>query len=504
MNRRNWLELERKLVDKYDLDYELQGIQAYLGEQALSFFGEGVLITATYPTPFPITMSGVAMTGQVGPGIAYDPNGQISRIDGSSPTSKIFTILPAASQPRWDLLVLRYKQTGDTLVPKPSDPISSIYLNLHDDFQLVVIAGTPSGTPAYPAKGSKDVILAGLQVSPSNLVGTDVFVDLAVRELAVPDVPKFPVIVQEIPAGAVDGTNASFTLSKTPLNASSTIVILDGPVEQLGNWSLAGNVITFVTPPSPGQGPYVWYIAGVASSTNPLAGQQEIPSGTRDGSNLTFGLAGRPADRSSMIVWVDGLVENSANWTLIQGPSGSQLVFTAGNAPAAGQSLYCFYLANPATVGSGIGGGGGSGVQSLNGLTGVIGLVAGTGVTVTPSGLNLVIAAPGSSGGYISHGTQMAPMVIDPAVGVPANSSQQRALWLVESQGGQQTITAVPQIAPGSTIGQELLLMGVSDTDYLTLQDGNGCNLNGPANLKANASILLFWSGSAWNEASRR
>ena len=43
-------------------------------------------------------------------------------------------------------------------------------------------------------------------------------------------------------------------------------------------------------------------------------------------------------------------------------------------------------------------GGGGSGVTSLNGETGAVTLVAGTGISVTPSGSNITIASTGSSG----------------------------------------------------------------------------------------------------------
>jgi hypothetical protein len=506
MKQRNWLDLTRKLVDRYDMNFTMQGVQAYLGEQALNFFGEGVLITSLYPNPFPITMSGVALGGQVGPGIGFDPNGQITRIDAPSPTSKTFTITAAdPSNPRFDLLVIRYKQTGDTPIPKPSDPISTVFLNLHDDFELAVIPGTPAGVPVYPAKGSLDIILAGLQVPAGATLGTAVAVDLNIRELAIPDIPKYPVIRQEAATGVVDGSNTVFTLSLPPLNAASTVVLVDGTVEPGSGWSLAGNQVTFTTAPAPGQQVYVWYIAGVAGSTNPLAGQQEIPGGTVDGVNATFTLVGAPADRFSMIVWVDGVILESSKWSLVQTPGVYKIVFDPSAIPAVGQTLYCFYLANPATVGVGVGDSG-SEVSSLNGLVGALEIQAGPGIGVSQVGLNIIVSATGGAvGGYVPHGTDSLPVLVNPAVPLPIVSAEQRALWFTSVAGGSgaSPITASPQIAPGVQIGQELMLTGSSDADYLVLQDGNGLLMNGSVNLKLNASIEFYWSGTVWKEKAR-
>lgn len=48
-------------------------------------------------------------------------------------------------------------------------------------------------------------------------------------------------------------------------------------------------------------------------------------------------------------------------------------------------------------------GGGGGGVASLNGLTGFLNLVAGTGVTITPSGSNITISASGMGTGTVTN-----------------------------------------------------------------------------------------------------
>lgn len=68
---------------------------------------------------------------------------------------------------------------------------------------------------------------------------------------------------------------------------------------------------------------------------------QETPAGLVNGSNLTFGpLSYAPSSQSSILVLLDGLPVEGSKWNLV----GSSIVFTAGNAPQLGQSVYCFYL----------------------------------------------------------------------------------------------------------------------------------------------------------------
>jgi microcystin-dependent protein len=179
MNRRNWLDLSRKLVDRYDLDDTLTYIQNAFGQEALAYWGEGVLSTKTYPNPFPIVLSGTTLGGTLGPGIAYDPNGQLIQN-----TSVLSFSLPTAdlTNPTWSILVLRYKMTGDTPIPKPSDPITTVNLNLHDDFDVVVIPGSPAVTPVYPAKQTNDVLIAGFQVPANATLGTQVILDQTIQE----------------------------------------------------------------------------------------------------------------------------------------------------------------------------------------------------------------------------------------------------------------------------------------------------------------------------------
>ena len=471
MRQRNWMQLSRKLVDRYDMTFTLQGMTDAINEATYAIFGEGVAITAQHPNPFPITLSGALLGGSVGYGTAYDNIGNFTSINANTTSSPLFSI-PTANPtfPRWDLLVIQYTQVGDTLVPKPSDPITTIDLNLHDDFTLYIRPGTPSITPAYPTKQASDIILGGIQVPPGVTLGTQCFLDLSIRETSYPDV-FLPVFKQEALSGVVDGSNTVFSTSLIPINNSSVLAFLDSEVRTLSTeFTVVGQIVTFSVAPQVGQIPYCWYVVASPHSTNPMSIQQETPLGVVDGVNATFNLTGRPANQISTFVFVDGLIEDASHWALAQSAGISSIVFGPSYIPAAGESVYVAYFINPATVGiSNIGGGG------------------------------------GGSGAYVTYGTLVSPLTITAGAGIVANNNQ-RQLQFVKSSGGPIAITANPQISPGTTLGEEMLLQGTSLTDYIVLNDGNGLSLNGSISLGSTdyKVLSLYWDGAVWSEISRR
>lgn len=522
MKRRNWLSLSRKLVDQYDLDYSFQAVQEYNGEQALSFFGEGVVVTKLYPTPFIIGLSGSLLGGSVGNGLAFDPNGQITRIDPGSTTSKNF-VIPTAdpSNARWDLLVLRYVAKGDTLIPKPSDPIVNINLNIHDDFALAVIAGTPGGSPAYPAKGQLDIILGGVRVPAGATLGNQCLIDLTIREFAQSNAVVLPSIEQEVPSGIVNGSNKNFTLSEVPVNSESVLVMLDGDVLDPSFYTISGQTVSFVTAPAIAQKPYVYYVVNSSGSVNPIIGKQEVPVQAPNGIIDTFPLVGVPVNQESTIVIVNGGVVDTSKWGLIQSALVSSIKFNAGYVPPIAAKISVFYFTNLYAAGSfsapvpvnnaaNIG----SGVAIYDSLaSGVLKFrtaVAGTNMSITNDGMgNVVFNASGGGGGgggaLVVLGSPGAGLVINPASGIPVTADQRQLKFVVGQTGqGGQNITANPQIAAGAFVGQELLLKGVSNSDYPILQDGNGVSLNGAIALKAQATIYFVWDGVVWSENSRR
>jgi len=90
-----------------------------------------------------------------------------------------------------------------------------------------------------------------------------------------------------------------------------------------------------------------------------------------------------------------------------------------------------------------------------------------------------------------------------PVGGITPLGVQREAIY-VQGDGGAIDITANPQIAAGSLVGDELILICVSDANTLTLEDGDGLSLNGSMLMVNNSVIKLEWDGSLWLEQSRR
>ncbi len=74
----------------------------------------------------------------------------------------------------------------------------------------------------------------------------------------------------------------------------------------------------------------------------------------------------------------------------------------------------------------------------------------------------------------------------------------------VESTGGAVTLVSNPQIHPGQR-NQVIFLVGTSDTDYVSLGNGNGLNLSADCDLKENIVITLcYLADIGWYEVCRR
>lgn len=264
MKKRNWLDLYFKLVDRYDLDQTMEYIQEAAGKEALAYWGEGVLSTKLYPNPFVVTRSGIVLGGSFTPGICYDANGQIIQVD-----SVQSYVNPTAhpTLPRWDVVVARFKLTGDTPVPKPSAPLTTIFLNFHDDFDIVVIPGTANASPAYPAVNSEDVKLFGVQIPAAATLGTQCTIDLTIRENG------------SVPANRVrlDTTNINMTKVE---NLQGFVEAMDGFLS-LGAQTLGAidtiNDFAVVTCNTAGTNGHSITVAGQVFTIGPNVGAGQIP-----------------------------------------------------------------------------------------------------------------------------------------------------------------------------------------------------------------------------------
>jgi len=64
----------------------------------------------------------------------------------------------------------------------------------------------------------------------------------------------------EVPQGVIDGTNRVFTLQYAPDPPQSLLLVLNGVVQRpVADFTLSGNVITYVYAPQPGDSHLAWY-----------------------------------------------------------------------------------------------------------------------------------------------------------------------------------------------------------------------------------------------------
>jgi hypothetical protein len=110
----------------------------------------------------------------------------------------------------------------------------------------------------------------------------------------------------------------------------------------------------------------------------------------------------------------------------------------------------------------------------------------------------------GAGGGLLQpSGTESSPLNITTS-GISYTEDDPRQVFFVQGDSGPVNITSNPQIDAATTVGVELILIGKSDTNTLTLEDGDGLALNGEIILGLNDVISLMWTGSEWIEQYRR
>lgn len=100
-------------------------------------------------------------------------------------------------------------------------------------------------------------------------------------------------------------------------------------------------------------------------------------------------------------------------------------------------------------------------------------------------------------------GTRAVPSNIVAGTGIAFTGAYWQNLWFIQGSGGAVTVSANPQIAAATNVGQVLTLVGRSYSNTVTLSDGTGLQLNGPCTLIAGSVIKLLWDGTNWVELYR-
>ncbi len=103
----------------------------------------------------------------------------------------------------------------------------------------------------------------------------------------------------------------------------------------------------------------------------------------------------------------------------------------------------------------------------------------------------------------IPNATKASPNLISAATGIAISGHLREVQFIAGNGGPIDPITHNPQIQAGVTTGQELIIQGTNDTNYVTLNNGTGLDLNGPCKLVEGSRIYLMWDGTLWGEVSR-
>ncbi len=146
-----------------------------------------------------------------------------------------------------------------------------------------------------------------------------------------------------IPAGTMNGVNTAFTLASAPAPTTSLTLFRNGVLQRVGiDFMLSGSAITFAAGSIPLSSDYVrayYRTPGTGTATN--FNDAELPSGTINGTNLTFTLAAAPSPAASLTLYKNGvLLTQGADYAL----SGATVTFANTTvAPQAGDSVTASY-----------------------------------------------------------------------------------------------------------------------------------------------------------------
>lgn len=156
---------------------------------------------------------------EVEAGIAASPDGRLMILDAADQV----TLASDPSQARRSLIVARPKLTDVDSIIEPTNPPNVVTFTQRLDMELVVIPGTPAGTPVYPAKEATDTVLLGVLIpaGASSLSITDF--EFGPRETVKPT----PSRLRELSSGDYtmpsDGTEEIFEMDAT--SASGQLIL---------------------------------------------------------------------------------------------------------------------------------------------------------------------------------------------------------------------------------------------------------------------------------------
>ena len=136
-------------------------------------------------------------------------------------------------------------------------------------------------------------------------------------------------------------------------------------------------------------------------------------------------------------------------------------------------------------------------------------IAANTGVMLKYDGNQsrwVLISGGGGDSGYVITGSRASPQSISAAGGIAFTGTRKDNLWFIQGDTAASDIdvSANPQIAAATAVGQKLTLVGRSNTQRVYLEDGNGLAMAyGPITIGENTIIEFVWDGTNWVEIAR-
>ena len=111
--------------------------------------------------------------------------------------------------------------------------------------------------------------------------------------------------------GSANGSNTAFTLGDAPNPADSLMLYVNGILQRSGSshdYTIAGNSITMNYAPSAESALVASYKYTITQQTSSI-NWTEVPSGEADGANFTFSVANTPIPSSSLMFFVNGVLQ---------------------------------------------------------------------------------------------------------------------------------------------------------------------------------------------------
>jgi hypothetical protein len=121
------------------------------------------------------------------------------------------------------------------------------------------------------------------------------------------------------------GSQTIFTLSSAPYSANSTIVNINGAVQQKGAYTVSGTTLTLSEAPLSGAKIEVTSLLNSANSTTAVTALVPyLDSFTGDGSTVNYTLSTTPSTKNFTWVTIDGVAQHKSTYSV----SGTTLTFT--------------------------------------------------------------------------------------------------------------------------------------------------------------------------------